>query len=156
MIATKKDLLQRPIDLVRKALAEEPKGNERDWLAHMGQSLSDLTSAMREHVCAAEASNGALTTIANPEQDTVATLDRQVKQLRQEHVELLDNAGELKLYVEGIRDRLLANVADEHDVIDIPLIQEVAEDLLDQLHEHEELETKLLVEVYSRDTGVGD
>ena len=92
----------------------------------------------------------------SPAQQTVATLDRQVQNLRNEHVTLLDNAGELRLYVEGIQHRNFAGDTDGCDTGDIPAIQELTAEMLKRLQEHEEKETKLLMEVYSRDVGVGD
>lgn len=157
MVATKKNPLERPIKQMREVLAEGLHENELQWVERVGRSLEVLLRAIREHVTLAESPNGALATLASPHQDTVATLDRRVKHLRHEHVQLLDDASHLALYIESIHDRLLAKVDDCEAQLDVELIYGLALEILKQLEEHEEAETKLFVQVVSTDEcGAGD
>jgi len=157
MVAIKKDPLERPTRLMREALAEKVQDNELEWVERFSRALDCLIRAIREHVTQAEAPNGALATLANPHQDAVATLDRRVRHLRTEHVQLLDDAGSLALFIESIRNRLLAKTFDNEALLDVDLIYGLSDEILTRLQEHQKAETKLFVEVVSTDEpGAGD
>ena len=157
MVATKPDLLDAPIHRVREALAENAKGHENDWLREVGHTLEELISALRHHVSAAEAPNGALATLASPGQDQVATLNRQVRQLRDEHVELLGAVGKLLLHIEGIRTRCIVDEMSCVEDEEIPVIHDRVDDILVRLQAHIECEENLFMTVVTRDEpGAGD
>ena len=156
MTATQ-DRLVTPISRVRAVLAEVVEGQEMAWLEKVRGVLEVLVRALRDHIKGDESPNGSLTTLNGTQQDAVATLDREVKQLRNEHVDLLDSASALLGLIESQHSRILAHVSDGVDSEAVTKIHNLCTALLDRLDAHNDYERNLFVTVSTRDEpGGGD
>jgi hypothetical protein len=157
MVAVKNDLLERPMDNMERALAEDGEA-PAEWARTFDSASADLVRAMREHVKGAEAPNGALTTLESSKQQTLATLDRHVHDLRLEHAQLIDGVGELHGKAQGLLHRLGGSRQARSAAVgaEIALLRQAGEELLNRLREHREAEQKLLMDTINTDVGVGD
>jgi hypothetical protein len=155
MVAVKTDLLDRPMDNLQRALARNDS-SPVEWTRSVDLAAADLVRATREHINATESPNGALTTLESSKQQTVATLDRHVQEMRTEHMQLVDGAGELHSKLEGLLHRLHGPYPPQAVDSEIANLRQTGEGLLDRLREHREVEQKLLMDSINTDVGVGD
>lgn len=151
-----KDLLQRRAHALTEVLSTDEYLDRPLWLDRIGQCLTELVTALRAHIASNESSKGVLTELASPEQDSVATLDRKVKELRLEHSHLMESAVQLHWLVQNAVREMHGIPSNVDHAIDVSAIRGGCEELLNGLRNHQECETKLLMDTITTDVGVGD
>jgi hypothetical protein len=156
MIAEETDGLDDLLDELEFDLAQDQSEAPAQWARRYRDDLRELTQTIRQHVATTESPGGALTTLGSSKQQTLATLDHAVHNLRLDHVELLNSASELYWKAQGLADQYLAGssgVAAEGEMADA---RRAGEKLLRRVHQHQETERKLLMDTINTDVGVGD
>ena len=156
MAAIKKDPLQVPIDHLQRALTEPSDPDARSWTERVRNAVAELRQGLKEHESGAESPNGALSVLNSSKQDTAPILDRKVQQFRFEHLQFMDSTRELIDRLDTIRNRLQARDQASMPAGEIAEVQQTGTTLLNRVREHQEAESKLMIESITQDTGVGD
>jgi len=156
MVATIGDVLDRSLDELELVLAEEQPEPSPAWARRYRDVLSELAQTIRQHVKSTESSGGALAILASPKQETAATLEHAVRNLRLDHIELMNSACELYLNVQRFAEHSLPENTEIAADSDMAAARQAGEKLLHRLHEHQETERKLLMDTINTDVGVGD
>jgi hypothetical protein len=151
MVAVKSDVLTVPLDELESVLESHTFEPPLGWARHYRDVLRNLSRALRQHIANTESAGGALTTL---KQQTLATLDHSVHQLRLDHIELLNTASELYWIAQALSDPHPEECAGK--TMDGEMAREAGGKLLRRVHEHQEAERKLLMDTINTDLGVGD
>jgi hypothetical protein len=162
---TKTDVLAEPIHQLETALAAEVPGHEGDWAQGVENALTAVDQGLGLHTALAETPDGLLTKVDL----TRPTSVRQVSSLRREHVELQEQARSLRMqlhiaaqaFQEPHRrlvktQETLPEPAPVGTVADFSSIRQAITQLLAALRQHQEEETKLVLDSMNTDIGVGD
>jgi hypothetical protein len=161
---TIEDVLVQPIDKLERALAAEFPGHERDWTQGVGSALADVEQALGVHTALAETPDGLLTRVDL----TRPTSVRQVSELRREHTELQEQTRSLQAKLQTAAQAFqaphasfatvgaLPEPAPLAPVPDFGAIRQAIAQLLSDLQQHQQEETKLVLDSINTDIGVGD
>src|SRR5262245_48609089 len=151
-MAHKDPLASRAHDL-KQALAHAG-GYERDWTTRIENALTGLIDAFHEHVRQADSPKGVFDVLSKTTQQTELTLTRRVIKLREEHINILDQA---KYLLTAVR-RALEGPANRPDTPapDYDFLRRCAVELVEGLDRHQEVENKIFMDAMNTDVGVGD
>ncbi|HLJ95469.1 MAG TPA: hypothetical protein VKU02_19995 [Gemmataceae bacterium] len=161
---TIEDVLAKPIDKLEKALATDFPGHERDWSRGVGDALTDVEQALGLHTALAETADGLLTKVDL----TRPTSVRQVSELRRQHTELQEQSRSLRAQLQtaarafqppevGVgKVETLPEPVPLGPVPDFGSLRQAIAQLLLALRQHQQDETKLLLDSINTDIGVGD
>jgi hypothetical protein len=145
------------VEKLEAVLSSKDSGDPEQWLEHFGLALTEFWWGLCAHESAAEAPNGALATLDSAKQDTAPTLDRQVRQLRLDHVQMLDNTRELMALVATLTCR--CHLRDSYPQVanEIAGLRQAGHEMICRAHDHREVENKLYLESITADPpGAGD
>jgi hypothetical protein len=156
MLAVETDLLHRSIEKVLGALETDAASDPVEWLGRFTHALGKLARALRAHVHDTESPGGSLTELEDPGQDAPATLDRQVNELRMDHMRFGDRLSEIQWKSQGLRHRVNRGGATESTFLEIAWLRQHSEELLTKMCEHDDKERKLVHDAVNIDVGVGD
>jgi hypothetical protein len=146
---------------LEQALATTFAGHERDWALGVGSALTEVGQALGLHTALAETADGLLTKVDL----TRPTSVRQVSELRQQHSALQQQARSLQTQLHtaahGFQGphasvEALPEPVPLAPVPDFGSIRQAIGQLLADLHQHQQEETKLLQDSVNTDIGVGD
>jgi hypothetical protein len=155
------DVLAKPIERLEQALAADFPGHERDWSQEVGNALTEIGQAFGLHTALAETADGLLTKIDL----TRPTSVRQVSELRRQHSELLQRTRSLQSELLTAAQAFQAPKASVEalpepvplaPVPDFGSIRQAIGQLSTALRQHQQEETKLLLDSVNTDIGVGD
>ncbi len=152
------------VDRLEEALGSDVPGREREWGEQVGGALAGVEVSVRQHAASVEAPDGmyAQVDLSRP------TLARQVSELRQEHRDLVQQAGLLqnevrraaKLFESRTQPigpaSTLPEPAGVHAIPDFGAIRQRVERFIVALHRHLEVENALILESVTSEIGVGD
>jgi hypothetical protein len=156
MVAIKGDVLDDSLDELESVLAADQPEASATWARRYRDILGGLAQTIRGHISSTESPGGALSTLESPKQQTAATLEHAVHNLRLDHIELMNCACELYLNVQRLADHCLAQISEIATHDELIAAREAGGKLLRRLHEHQEAERKLLMDTINTDVGVGD
>lgn len=137
------DALVDAIHRLDAALLSAAPGREQSWSEQVLENLRTVVELLDEHARSAEAADGPLAVISAAQ----PRLLHRVERLRQEHVDLLQQARALERQIEHHGDDELPNYRD---------IRQRASRLLNAVRHHRASATDLIFETYLTDIGVGD
>lgn len=153
----KDDPLGLCLDQLGQAVATDVPGREREWAEEVMDALARLEKTLRQHRAGAKAPDGPLAEV----DETRPTLARQADELRNDHDEFLAQILSLRKEVQRAAD-VFQPTGDPSaktgafGVTDFGAIRRQVEQLLTGLRENKETETKLILESFNTDIGVGD
>jgi hypothetical protein len=156
MIATRGDILDHSLSELESVLARDQSEPSAAWARRYRDVLGELAQTIRGHVSSTESPGGALATLESPNNQTAATLEHAVHNLRLDHVELMNSTCELYLNVQRFANHSLAETTENAADSEVSAARQAGEKLLHRLHEHQEAERKLLMDTINTDVGVGD
>jgi uncharacterized membrane protein YccC len=158
--------LANAVKELKRVLAEDAAGREKDWTGRMGQALSALEQSVRQHRAKLEDAEGRVVEVErslNPS----PTVARRADQLREELDRLLQDAHALRGKLQSThpsRARMdpataagaLSVAPEAGDVADFGVFCERVEHLLDGFEHYDEEEAELIQESVTMDLGAGD
>jgi len=151
------DALVISLEWLRLAVVGEVPGREREWAEAVADALAGVETALRLHKAAARAPDGLLAEV----DETRPTLARKAAELRSDHDEWLGRV--LCLREEAARVAQAFQPAavslplkSGRGVADFGAIRQQAQHILAGLEGNREAETKLVLESFNTDIGVGD
>lgn len=161
---TIEDILAKPIENLEQALAADFAGHECDWTRGVGNALTEVEQAVGLHTALAETADGLLTKVDL----TRPTSVRQVSELRRQHSELQERTRSLRAQLQTAAQAFQAPHLSLHRVDALPepvplapvpdfgSIRQAIGQFLADLHQHQRVEAKLLLDSVNTDIGVGD
>jgi hypothetical protein len=145
------------LEPLEQALAAAVPGREREWASAVGEALSRVESALRQHQAAARAPDGLFAEV----DEARPTLARQADRLRIDHDSLLNQARVLREEVrraaeafQPVPNRTAPRAG--AGVVQFGAIRQQGEALLARLQGNKDAETKLILESINTDIGAGD
>jgi hypothetical protein len=150
------DPLQSPVEKLEAVVTTADGGDPVQWLECFGNALTEFWQGLCAHESATESPTGALATINSAKQDTAPTLDRQVRQLRLDHVQMHDNARDLMALVATLTCR--CHLRDSYPQLanQIAGLRKAGHEMVCRAHDHREVENKLFLDCITTDIGAGD
>jgi hypothetical protein len=160
----KEDELVQPIDKLQRAQAGEFAGREREWAENVDNALVEMAQGLSLHTTLAETPDGSLAKVDL----TRPTSVRQVSELRRQHNELQEQTQSLRAqlhtaarafqapHASVTKVEALPEPAHVGTVPDFGSIRQAIGQLLATLQQHQQEETKLLLDSVNTDIGVGD
>ncbi|HWG46614.1 MAG TPA: hypothetical protein VN688_27880 [Gemmataceae bacterium] len=151
---------------LKRVLAEDAAGREKEWTERMGQALSALEQSVRRHHANLEDAEGRVVNVESSLNPS-PTVARRADQLRDELDNLLQEAHALHGKLQGIHPSTarmdpstaagaLAVAPEAGDVADFGVFCERVEHLLDGFEHYDEEESELIQESITMDLGAGD
>jgi hypothetical protein len=151
------DALALSLDQLRQALAVDVSGHEREWSKSVEDALARVETVLRQHRAVAKAPDGLLAQV----DETRPTLARQADELRSDYDDFLVQVRALREEVQRTVEAFTGAAALSAKtlaggVADFGAIREHADQLLSDLQQNKDAETKLVLESVNTDIGVGD
>jgi hypothetical protein len=156
MVTIQGDVLDHALEELESILAPDQAEPSAEWARRYRDILGELAHTIRGHVNSTESPGGALATLQSPKQQTAATLEHAVQNLRLDHIELMNSACELYLNMQRCAEHSLGERSDIALHAEVATARHAGERLLQRLHKHQEAERKLLMDTIYTDVGVGD
>jgi hypothetical protein len=165
MKRTRNELLQQ-IDKLARALDARVPGREREWTENVNAAFAHVEDLLRQHYLALRAPDGLLATVQELAPETLPTLDRRLNGFLQEESDFLNWAKTLREEIQNTLqaftvamkpNRPLVPVTSEpFSIADFGALREQLRRFVDAVRQHQEAETKLVLETVNTDIGVGD
>jgi hypothetical protein len=155
----REDMLRRSMDELAHILKSPASGGERAWAERAGWALDGIEEALCRHTATVESGEDVW-----PEGHFKGpSMERQMSQLRRQHVNLLEEADALR------RDALRAAQPSMHSAhppspvnaaapagMDLEALRQRGQEFLQTLRRHTEQETELLQDSVTTEVGAGD
>lgn len=151
------DAVGQYLDHLEKPLADEVVGRERDWCDEMVNSLDGLRRVLIQHQDATQRMFAGL---------DLTRLSRRMGELRQEHVELLEQAKAVRDEVQAASRAFQAEPTPATEITpvsgqlrmppDFSALREHGQQVVRGLRRHLDAETNLVLEGVTTDIGAGD